>query len=105
MGLFSKLRYKTEPFLETRETEGGVSGFVFDFLFLVRDDHHLKRDLSNKNKYEPLFMYKRVRQISHAGRLIKELIKKGPFLNHIVVVLIKMVYSYKNETSLKRVLF
>ena len=39
--------------------------------------------MSNKKNYDPLFMYKRVRQISHSGRSIKELIKKGPFLNHI----------------------
>ena len=38
-----------------------------------------------QKKYEPLFVYKRVRQISHAGRIIKELIKKGPFVNHILV--------------------
>ena len=42
--------------------------------------------------YGPLFMYKRVRQFLGAGRLIKKLIKSGPFLNHLVVFVAHMFF-------------
>ena len=52
-------------------------------------------DMSNHKNHEPLFMYKRVRQNYHAGRLIKELIKKVSFLNHIVIFVAHLIHNTK----------